>query len=117
MCNDERQRIFFHRTNVNEMDVESVYVRDELRQGVQLRLAPAPIVICRPIAREFLHRLKLHALRFIRDSLLVRPPGGKDPAAEVDKVRLRNVDVERADCASLFGRGGCFGPGGSLRRN
>ena len=37
---DERQRILMLRTNVNEMNVQPVDLGDELRQGVQLRLAP-----------------------------------------------------------------------------
>ena len=60
---DERQRIFMFRTNVNEMNVQSIDLGDELRQGVQFRLALAPVVVCRPIAREFLNRRELHALR------------------------------------------------------
>ena len=64
---DERQRIFMFRTNVNEMNVQPIDLGHELRQGVQSRLALAPIVIRRPIARELLHRRELHALRFIRD--------------------------------------------------
>ena len=39
MRDDERQRIFMFRTNVNEMNVEPVDLGDELRQGVQFRLA------------------------------------------------------------------------------
>ena len=70
---DERQRIFMFRTNVDEVDVEPVDLGDELRQGVQFRLALAPVVICRPIAREFLHRRERHALGLIRDRLLLGP--------------------------------------------
>ena len=33
-----------------------------LRQGVQSRLALAPVVLCPPIARERLNRRELHAL-------------------------------------------------------
>ena len=32
---DERQRIFMFRTNVNEMNVQPIDLGDELRQGVQ----------------------------------------------------------------------------------
>ena len=63
---DERQRVFMFRTNVNEMNVEPIDLGDEMRQGIQFRLALAPIVIRRPIAREFLHRRELHALRMHR---------------------------------------------------
>ena len=69
---DERQRIRMLRTDVDEVNVDPVDVGDELRQGVQLRLALAPVVIGRPIARELLHRRELHALRLIRDGLPCR---------------------------------------------
>jgi len=60
------------RTNVDEMNVEPIDLRHELRQGVQLRLALAPIVLC-PIARELLSRRELHALRCIGDRFPFRP--------------------------------------------
>src|SRR5215213_4426572 len=94
---DERQRIFMFRTNVNEMDVQPVDLGDELRQGLQFRLDLAPIVICRPIAREVLHRRELHALGLIRDGLLFGPVRVRDAAAEVLQSLIRNVDVEGSD--------------------
>ena len=54
VIDDERQRVFMLRTNVDEVNVEPVDLGDELRQGVQLRLALAPVVVRRPIARELL---------------------------------------------------------------
>ncbi len=51
------------RTHMDEMNVEPIDLGDELRQGVQPRLALAPVVICRPIVRELLSRRELHALR------------------------------------------------------
>ena len=60
---DERQRIFMFRANVNEVNVQPIDLGDELRQGVQFRLALAPVVFRRPIARELLNRRELHALR------------------------------------------------------
>src|SRR5215470_11304051 len=41
---DEWQRILMFRTNVNEVNVEPIDLGDELREGVQSRLALAPIV-------------------------------------------------------------------------
>ena len=73
---DERQRLFMLGTNVNEMNVQPIDLGDELRQGVQPRLAFAPIVIRPPIARELLNRRELHPLQFIRDGFPVRPPSG-----------------------------------------
>ena len=63
---DERQGILMLRTNVNEVNVQAIDFGHKLRQGVQFRLELAPIVICRPIARERLNRRELHALRCIR---------------------------------------------------
>ena len=51
---DERQRILVLRADVNEVNVEPIDLGDEVRQGVELRLDLAPVVLCRPIAREFL---------------------------------------------------------------
>jgi hypothetical protein len=41
-------------TDVDEMDVQPVDLGHELRQGVQYGLAPAPVIIRRPVAREVL---------------------------------------------------------------
>ena len=73
VIDDERQRVFMLRTNVNEVNVEPIDLGDELRQGVQLRLALAPVVVRRPIARELLNRRERHALRLICDGLLLGP--------------------------------------------
>ncbi len=78
---DERQRPVMFRAHVNEMDVEPVDLGHELRQGMQSRLHLAPIVVRRPVAREFPHRRQLHALGFIRDGLLFGPVHGRDAAA------------------------------------
>src|ERR671913_567765 len=71
---------------------------------MQFRLALAPIVICGPVAREFLDRGELHALGLIRDGLLFGPLGGRDAATEVVQVLFRYVDAEGAD--SRLGHGG-----------
>src|SRR5262249_23762900 len=67
MRDDERQRIFMFGTNVNEMNVQPINLGHEVRYGLQFRFAFAPVVIRRPIAREFLYRRELYALRLIRD--------------------------------------------------
>jgi hypothetical protein len=48
---------------VDGMDI----VGNELRQGIQLCLALAPVIIGHPVLREFLHRRQLHPLRRIRN--------------------------------------------------
>jgi predicted ATPase len=69
----------------------------ELRQRVQPRLAPAPVAIARPVARELLDRRQLHALRAIIDELLARQAGRREASTEVLQSLVRNVYVERAD--------------------
>ena len=71
------------RANMNEVDVQPVDLGDELRQGVQSRLARAPVVLRRPIAREFLNHCERHALRLIPDGLFLGPVRGRDASAEV----------------------------------
>jgi hypothetical protein len=90
---------------VNEVNVEPVDLGDEVRQGLQLRLALAPIVLCRPILREFLNRRELDALGLIGNSLPIRPPRRQHAPAEVRELLFRDVDAEGADCVT-FGRGG-----------
>ncbi len=75
MRDDHRQRIFLLRANVNEMNVEPVDLGDEVRHGVDLRLALAPIVLVRPILRELLHRRELHALGCVGHLFAFRPLG------------------------------------------
>src|SRR5918998_5340464 len=97
--NDERQRILMFRTDVNEMNVQPIDLGDEVREGLQLLLALAPVVLLRPVARERLHRREPRALRLIFDGLLFGPARLRDASAEVDEFLFRNVDVEGSDCA------------------
>src|SRR5215813_818933 len=91
------------RTNVDEMNVEPIDLGNELRQGVQFRLGLAPVVIGRPIAREFLRRRELHALRLISDVFPLRPLRRVDAPAEVVERLLWDVDAEGADCGWVGG--------------
>jgi hypothetical protein len=65
-------------------------------RGVQFLLALAPVVICRPVARQRLQRRQLHALRTVVDGLLFGPAGRENPSAEFVQILFRNVDVEGA---------------------
>jgi hypothetical protein len=104
VVDDERERVLVLRANVDEVDVEAVDLGDELGERVQLRLAPAPVVLGRPVARELLHRGQRHALRVVRDGLLLGPLRRRDAPAEVVESLLRNVDVEGPNLD-----GGCGG--------
>ena len=97
MRDEERQRTFMLRTNVNEMNVQPIDLGDEMRQSLQPRLALAPVVLCRPIARECLHRRELRALRDICDGLLFGPARGRDARTQVLEFRLGRLDRERPD--------------------
>ena len=92
---DDRQRALVLRTHVDEVDVESVDLGDELGQGVELHLALAPVVVRRPVASEVLERRERHALRRVRDGLLLRPPRGLNAPAQFGKFRFRNIHLKR----------------------
>src|SRR5215207_185469 len=96
VADEERQRILMFRTNMNEMDVEPIDLGDEVWQVLQFLLALAPVVLCRPIARECLHRRELHPLRQVIDGFLVGPACGSDPSTQVLQVRLGSLDLERS---------------------
>jgi hypothetical protein len=97
------------RTNVNEMNVQPINLGDEIRQGVQLGLDLALIVICRPIAGERLGRRELHALRCIRDRFPLGPLCRVDAPAQFGEFRFRNINMEGTDCVGAF-LGNCSGP-------
>jgi hypothetical protein len=97
---NERQCIVVFRANVNEMNVEPVDLGHKLRQSVQFRLAFAPIVVRGPIAREFLHRGELRALRFIRNRFPVRPPRRLYALTQFGQFHIGHIDAKWADCVT-----------------
>jgi hypothetical protein len=98
---DDRQCIRMFRTDVNEMNVEPVDLGDEVRQGFQPRLAFAPIVICRPVACEFLGRRELHALRCIHDRFVVSPPGRRHAPTQFRKFSFRKTHLKRTNSGGI----------------
>ena len=94
---DDRQRVLMLRADVDEMNVQPIDLGDELRQGVQLRLDLAPVVFRRPVVRELLHRRELHALREVRDRLLVGQARGGNAPAKVIKLGFGRAVGEGAD--------------------
>ena len=71
--------------------------RARARVGVQSRLDLAPVVIGRPIAREFLNRRQLHVLRLIRDRLPFRPLCRAYAPAQFGQFRFRNIHMKRTN--------------------
>ena len=82
---------------MDEMDVQPVDLSDEVRQCVQPRFAPPPVVVGRPIVRELLHESQLHALGAVIDQLTFRPSGRLDAPLQVGEVLVGGVEAERPD--------------------
>ena len=104
MRDDERQRILMFRADVNEMNVQPVDLGDEMRQGLQSRLAFGPVVLSAPVSREFLNSRELDALRCIRDCFPLRPLCCVDAPAQVGDLRFRKTHMKWTDRAG-FGLG------------
>src|SRR3989449_7397206 len=98
MGDDDRQRVFVLGPSVNEMNVEAIDLRDELRQCFQPRLALAPVVIGHPVAGEFLNRRHLDALCVVCYGLPFGPPSCGDAPAQVGELLIGDADSERTDC-------------------
>jgi hypothetical protein len=86
MRDHDRHGILVLRLHMNEVNVEPVDLGDEVRNGVQLRLALAPVVLGSPIARELPDRLRLHALRVVVHRFTLGPLGRINAAAQVGEV-------------------------------
>src|SRR6266487_457725 len=80
------------------MNVQSIDLGHKLRQGVHFCLDLAPVIICRPIARERLNRLELYALGLIFNGLLFGPARRCDAGAQLLEVRLGSLNRERPYC-------------------
>ena len=94
---DERQGVLMLGADMDEMNVQPVDLGHEVREGVELRLALAPVVVGRPVAGECLHRRQRHALRVVGDRLAIGPARRCDPATHVVHRLLRDVDLEGSD--------------------
>src|SRR5882762_4780230 len=66
-------------------------------RAFSFRLAPAPVVFCPPIVREFLHSRELHALRLVRDRFPFRPLCRVDAPAQFGQRRFRNIHMKRTN--------------------
>ena len=93
---DQRQGVLVLRPHVDEVDIDAVDVGRVLRQGVQLRLERAPVVIGRPVAGQLLDRRQLHALGAVGDQLRL----GQRVAA----IRRRRSAIASSGVSSRKGR-------------
>src|SRR5580698_4726759 len=85
------------RANMNEMNVETVDLGDELWKSVQPRFDFTPVVFLRPILRDFLHCVELDALRCIPNEFLLRPPSRSNASAQFGEIRFRDIHVKWAN--------------------
>src|ERR1700739_431358 len=83
---------------MDEMNAEPVDLGHEVRQGHQLSLARAPVVVRGPVTRQLLNRFQLHALRMIGDGFHVGPARCLYALAQALAFSLRrDRDRERPD--------------------
>ena len=94
---DERQGVLMLGADMDEVNVQPVDLGHEVREGVELRLAVAPVVVGPPVAGECLHCRQRHSLRVVGDRLAIRPARRCDPATHVVHRLLRDVDPEGSD--------------------
>src|SRR3984893_9380731 len=76
------------------MNVQSIDLGDELRQGVHFCLDLAPVILCRPIARERLDRRELYSLGCICNRFSFRPLCRVDAPAQFGEFGFRNIHME-----------------------
>jgi hypothetical protein len=95
--NDHRQRVFVLRTDVDEVNIQSVDLSDELWQLVQFCLDFAPVVFFRPIARQRLDSRELYSLGRICDRLPFRPLGRVYAPAQFCQFGFRDIHIKRAN--------------------
>src|SRR5687767_1178937 len=101
------------RADMNEVDIQPVDLGDELGMSVQVRLAPPPVVIGRPIPRQRLNEGELHALRKVRDGFLLRESCRRDAPAQFVEFRVCSLEAKRTNrglvgllLAGAFGHSG-----------
>src|SRR5271168_976324 len=77
------------------MNVEPIYLGDELRQGIQFRLAFAPVIFRAPIAREALDSRELYTLGCICDRFPLGPLCRVNTSAQFGQFRLWNIHLRK----------------------
>ena len=97
MRNDQRQCLFVFGTDVNEMNVQSMDLGQELRQGVQFCLDLAPVIPCRPIPRQRLNRRELYSLCGICNGLAFGELCSVDAPPQFGQFGFRNIHLEWAN--------------------
>jgi hypothetical protein len=89
---EQRLRAGLRGTDVQEVHVRTVDLGDELGVTVQPRLCRAPVVGRGPVLGQLLEVADGHAPLPADAGQLVRPPGRRDPAAQIVEIGLWNVN-------------------------
>src|ERR1700674_1980762 len=79
------------------MNVQSIDLGHKLRQGGHFCLDLAPVIICRPIARQRLNRRELYSLGCICNRFSFRPPCRVYSPAQFVKFGFRNTHTKRTN--------------------
>src|SRR5712664_3750561 len=103
MRQNDRQGILVLRSDVNEVDPETVNLRAKLRQPIQSALSTTPIVARAPVFNEGLCFGQRYTLGPIGYRFLVWPPSISKPLFEIIQCCLRYIDLEGSD---VLRRGG-----------
>src|SRR5438132_7930079 len=93
------------------MNVQSIDLGDELRQGVHFCLDLAPVILCRPIARERLDRRELYSLGCICNRFSFRPLCRVDAPAQFGQFCFRKIHLERTNGRIAFLSATCLPAG------
>ena len=99
----QRRGIRVLRADMEEVDIHTVDLGDELAGGVQPRLTRPPIVVVPPVIDEIAQGSKRHALRPIVHRLAFGPAGRVDPTVQVIEVGLGDRQREGANFGHAAG--------------
>src|SRR5580704_3480268 len=90
----DRQSILVLRSDVNEVDPETVNLRTKLRQRIQSALNTTPIVARAPVFNEGLCFAQRYSLGPLRYWFLVRPPNVGKSLFQIVQRRLCHMHLE-----------------------
>ena len=94
---DERQRSWGARGQVQEVDGDAVDVGHELVDAVEPLLPCGPVILIGPVATQVLDVSERDALRPVRRCGRLRPPGGPQASLEFANLLGRHRTAERSN--------------------
>src|SRR3954454_2150131 len=89
---------------MDEVDVETVDLGNELRVQIQPSLDLSPVMFGLPVASELLDRRELHALRCVRNRFALGQPRRGDAPAQFGKFRVRNIHMKWTNSGLITAR-------------